>query len=232
MDKIVILTGAGISAESGLGTYRGPGGLWNDRRVADLATPEGFARDPDRFQAFHNERRLKHLEAQPNAAHRAIARLQSDYSGEVVLVTQNVDRLHERGGSTQVLHMHGVSDDMLCSACGARHEQGFEVPWDHRAPCPACGGGPIRPDTVWFGEMPYHMDEIDAHLSRCDLFVAIGTSGNVYPAAGFVRAAQGYGADTLEINLDASEVTSHFARVIRGKASDTVPVWVEDMLRG
>lgn len=230
MDKIVILTGAGISAESGLGTYRGPGGLWNDKRIADLATPEGFARDPVRFAEFHNARRLKHLEAEPNAAHVAIARLQRDYPGETVLVTQNVDRLHERGGATQVLHMHGVSDDMLCSQCRERFTQPFEIPWDIKKRCPSCGGGPLRPDTVWFGEMPYHMNEIEDHLAGCDLFVAIGTSGNVYPAAGFVRIAQMVGARTLEINLEASEVTSDFEEVIRGKASETVPLWVDSVL--
>ena len=230
--KIVLLTGAGISAESGLGTYRGPGGLWNNKRIAAMATPEGFANDPDGMQEFHNARRLRHLEAEPNAAHEAIARLQAEHAGSVVLITQNVDRLHERAGSEGVLHMHGVSDDMLCQACGERHRQAFEVPWNWRTPCPACGDGPLRPDTVWFGEMPYHLQEIDRHLRSADLFVAIGTSGNVYPAAGFVQTATAYGADSLEINLDASEVSSAFARVLRGKASEIVPGWVDEVLAG
>jgi len=230
MDKIVILTGAGISAESGLGTFRGAGGLWEEKRIEDVATPEGFARDPQMVTDFYNMRRGKHREVQPNAAHEALARLQRDYPGEVVIITQNVDRLHERGGSAGVIHMHGVLDGLLCNACGHRWDWPFERKLDLRTPCPRCGLAPTRPDVVWFGEMPYFMDEIDAHLSGCDLFVAIGTSGNVYPAAGFVQYANAVGADTLEINLDASEVSSIFARKIRGKASETVPAWVDEVL--
>jgi len=232
MDKIVILTGAGISAESGLGTFRGAGGLWEEKRVEDVATPEGFARDPRMVIDFYNMRRGKHREVQPNPAHDALARLQRDYRGEVVIVTQNVDRLHERGGSAGVIHMHGVLDGLLCNACRHRWDWPFERKLSLKTPCPNCGLGPTRPDVVWFGEMPYFLDEIEAHLSSCDLFVAIGTSGNVYPAAGFVQIADICGADTLEINLEVSAVSSAFARQIRGLASETVPTWVDEVLAG
>lgn len=232
MDKIVILTGAGISAESGLGTFRGAGGLWERKRVEDVATPEGFARDPQMVIDFYNMRRGKHREVQPNPAHDALARLQAEYGGEVVIVTQNVDRLHERGGSAGVIHMHGVLDGLLCNACGFRWDWPFERKLDLDTPCPSCRQGPTRPDVVWFGEMPYFLDEIETHLSGCDLFVAIGTSGNVYPAAGFVQIADMCGADTLEINLESSAVSSAFARQLRGPASEVVPAWVEDLLSG
>lgn len=230
MDKIVILTGAGISAESGLGTFRGPGGLWKERRVEDVATPEGFARDPGMVLDFYNMRRARHREARPNAAHEALARLQRDHGGEVVIISQNVDRLHERGGSAGVIHMHGVLDGLLCNACRHRWDWPFERKLDLKTPCPNCGLGPTRPDVVWFGEMPYFLDEIEAHLASCDLFVAIGTSGNVYPAAGFVRMADAHGADTLELNLDPSAVSSAFARQMRGNATEIVPLWVDEVL--
>ncbi|MWB77725.1 NAD-dependent protein deacylase [Pseudooceanicola sp. 216_PA32_1] len=229
-EKIVILTGAGISAESGLGTFRGAGGLWENRRVQDVATPEGFARDPQMVNDFYNMRRHRHLEVQPNAAHQALARLQADHPGEVVLITQNVDRLHERGGSTEVLHMHGVIDALLCNHCGHRWPKPFAEAWRLEDPCPACDGGPTRPDVVWFGEMPYHLDEIEGHLLSCTLFAAIGTSGQVYPAAGFVRAAMMAGAHTVEINLEASAVASDFAEHIAGPATQTVPEWVDGLL--
>ncbi|MGH1425472.1 MAG: NAD-dependent deacylase [Pseudooceanicola sp.] len=230
MDKIVILTGAGISAESGLGTFRGSGGLWESKRIEDVATPEGFARDPDMVIAFYNMRRRKHLDVRPNPAHAALARLQRDHSAEVVLITQNVDRLHERGGSTDVIHMHGVLDALLCNACGHRWDMPFDRILDRHAPCPACNGGPTRPDVVWFGEIPYEMDVIQRHLSECDLFAAIGTSGNVYPAAGFVQIANMAAAHTVEINLEPSAVATDFADAVIGKASDVVPKWVDDLL--
>ncbi len=230
MDKIVILTGAGISAESGLGTFRGSGGLWESKRIEDVATPEGFARDPDMVIAFYNMRRRKHLDVRPNPAHAALARLQRDHSAQVVLITQNVDRLHERGGSTDVIHMHGVLDALLCNACGHRWDMPFDRVLDRQAPCPACGGGPTRPDVVWFGEIPYEMDVIQRHLSECDLFAAIGTSGNVYPAAGFVQIANMAAAHTVEINLEPSAVATDFADAVIGKASDVVPKWVDDLL--
>ena len=226
--RIVILTGAGISAESGLGTFRDKGGLWTRYDLAEVATPEGFARNPALVHDFYNARRANALDAGPNAAHAALARLQAGQAG-VTLVTQNIDDLHERGGSRDVIHMHGQITRALCAACGAR--------WDAprvMAPadaCPDCGARATRPDIVWFGEYPYHMDRIAGALAACDLFVAIGTSGEVYPAAGFVEEAAGFGAETLEINLEPS-APGRFDRVIAGPATQAVPAWVAELLGG
>ncbi|MCA0869465.1 NAD-dependent deacylase [Seohaeicola saemankumensis] len=228
MEKIVILTGAGISAESGLGTFRDEGGLWSQHRIEDVATPEGFARNPELVQGFYNARRKGAARAAANPAHRALARLQAEFPGEVVLVTQNVDGLHEAGGARDVLHMHGVLAGALCAACGHR----WTAPEEMRVgePCPACAAPGGRPDVVWFGEMPYHMEEILGHLEAADLFAAIGTSGQVYPAAGFVREALAAGAHTVELNLEPSAVVSDFAETRFGPASETVPAWVEELL--
>ena len=226
--RIVILTGAGISAESGIDTFRSAGGLWEQHRVEDVATPEGFARDPDLVLGFYDMRRAALEGIEPNAAHLALARLQAEFAGEVLLVTQNVDDLHERAGSPQVLHMHGELKSALCSACGTRS------PWEeamrHRPPCPACQAPSLRPDVVWFGEMPYQMERIYAALEACDLFVSIGTSGAVYPAAGFVQEARRAGARTLELNLEPSEGSAWFREARHGLASCVVPQWVEDVL--
>ncbi|MEP0962415.1 MAG: NAD-dependent deacylase [Roseobacter sp.] len=228
MEKIVILTGAGISAESGLGTFRAEGGLWAQHRIEDVATPEGFARDPQLVVDFYNARRAQAAEAKPNAGHLALARLEAEFEGQVVLVTQNVDDLHEKAGMKQVMHMHGALNGALCASC------------DHRWPaplkmnvadiCPHCSAPSARPDIVWFGEMPYDMDEIYAHLEQADLFVSIGTSGNVYPAAGFVAEARRYHAQTLEFNLEPSEVGSQFDDIRIGPATQTVPEWVAEVL--
>jgi NAD-dependent deacetylase len=228
MDHIVILTGAGISAESGMGTFRGAGGLWENRRVEEVATPEGFAADPAMVHAFYNARRQKAASVAANAAHEAIARLQRDFPGIVTLVTQNVDALHEKGGSPNVLHMHGRLDGALCATCGHRWDAPAEMHPGH--PCPACAAPAARPDVVWFGEMPYHMEEIFEALATCTLFAAIGTSGNVYPAAGFVQEAARAGAHTVEINLEPSAVVSDFAETRLGPATQTVPAWVEELL--
>lgn len=230
MTKIVILTGAGISAESGLGTFRDEGGLWSQHRIEDVATPEGFARDPGLVQRFYNARRAQAAEARPNAAHAALARLQADWPGEVVIVTQNVDDLHEKGGARDVLHMHGTLAGALCSACGHR----WPAPGEMAAgePCPACNGPTARPDIVWFGEMPYFMDAIFDHLMTADLFAAIGTSGQVYPAAGFVQEAGAAGAHTVELNLEPSATVSRFDETFFGPATRTVPQWVERLLAG
>ena len=230
MDKIVILTGAGISAESGLGTFRDAGGLWEQHRIEDVATPEGFARDPGLVQAFYNARRAKAATARPNAAHVALARLQAAWPGEVVIVTQNVDALHEKGGAQGVLHMHGILSGALCAACGHR----WPAPAEMRAgePCPACHAPSARPDIVWFGEMPYFMDEIFEHLVSADLFAAIGTSGQVYPAAGFVQEATAAGARTVELNLEPSATVSQFDEARFGPATQTVPEWVAELLAG
>jgi NAD-dependent deacetylase len=227
--NIVVLTGAGVSAESGLATFRGPDGLWEGHRVEDVCTPEAFRRDPALVQAFYDARRAKLREVAPNAAHRALARLDAEWPGELLIVTQNVDDLHERAGAKRVLHMHGELKSAWCLACDARMK--WEEELGNRPPCPACGGaGRLRPDIVWFGEMPYEMERIDRALMEEDLFVSIGTSGAVYPAAGFVQTARYAGAQTLELNLEPSlgSVFFHESRI--GPASALVPAWVEEML--
>lgn len=226
--KIVILTGAGISAESGLGTFRDVDGLWSQHRLEDVATPEGFARNPALVQDFYNARRKQAAQAKPNPAHIALAHLQNRWPGDVVIVTQNVDALHEAGGATDVLHMHGTLAGALCASCGHR----WNAPHTMQVgePCPACRAPTGRPDVVWFGEMPYGMDAIFAHLDTADIFAAIGTSGQVYPAAAFVQQAAATGAHTIELNLDPSAVVSDFAETRFGPASETVPAWVDQLL--
>ncbi len=228
MEKIVILTGAGISAESGLGTFRDVGGIWSQHDLADVATPKGFAKDPALVHAFYNARRENCLAAAPNAAHRALAALEAARPGRVTIVTQNIDDLHERGGSQAVIHMHGELLRALCGTCGHRWEAPREMGVD--TPCPACGAHHARPDVVWFGEYPYHMERIEALLAKADLFVSIGTSGTVYPAAGFVAEAAAHGAQTLEMTLDTSEVAPLFDEARPGPATETVPAWVQSLL--
>ena len=228
MKRIVILTGAGISAESGLGTFRDVGGLWSQYDLEEVATPQGFARNPALVHDFYNARRANMLDAAPNAAHAALARLEAEYPGEVLIVTQNVDDLHERAGSKNVLHMHGALSGAVCAACD--HRWPAPRAMDPAAPCPACTAPMARPDIVWFGEMPFHMDEIGHALARADLFVSIGTSGEVYPAAGFVDEARACGVETLEINLEPSRVPGLFDRVIAGPATQAVPDWVAEVL--
>ncbi|MEM9141276.1 MAG: NAD-dependent deacylase [Pseudomonadota bacterium] len=229
MKHIVILTGAGISAESGLGTFRDKDGLWTKVNLEDVATPEGYARNPDMVLDFYNQRRRGMVAAEPNAAHRALGRLEAAFPGRLTLVTQNIDNLHEQGGSTDVIHMHGEMMRALCADCGHQWPWPGDVSRDDD--CPKClTKGVVRPDVVWFGEMPYHMDRIYDALAECDLFVSIGTSGNVYPAAGFVAEALQHGAETLEINLEPSEGASLFWRQILGPATQTVPAWVDSIL--
>ena len=226
--NIVILTGAGISAESGVATFRGPGGLWEGQRVEDVCTPQALARDPELVHRFYDERRAKLGTVEPNAAHRALARLDAEWDGGLLIVTQNVDDLHERGGAERLLHMHGELNSALCALCGVRE------PWQGSLPpaseCPSCGEPALRPDIVFFGEMPYHMDAIQQALADTDLFVSIGTSGAVYPAAGFVQTARYHGAKTLELNLDPSEGSIYFRESRMGPASLLVPEWVEQVL--
>ena len=228
--NIVILTGAGVSAESGIDTFRSAGGLWEQHRVEDVATPEGFARDPDLVLRFYDMRREAIQQKEPNPAHEALARLDREWKGELLLVTQNVDDLHERAGATRVLHMHGTHLNAWCTACDARS------PWRgtliDRPPCPVCGERALRPDVVWFGEMPYEMERIYAALAQADLFLSIGTSGAVYPAAGFVRDARANGAHALELNLEASQGSHFFDESRLGPASELVPAWVDELLRG
>ncbi|MDE0005856.1 MAG: NAD-dependent deacylase [Rhodospirillaceae bacterium] len=228
--RVVILTGAGISAESGLGTFRDKGGVWSSHDLAEVATPEGFARDPGKVHDFYNTRRLNMRTAEPNAAHLALGRLERELEGEAVIVTQNIDDLHERAGSRNVLHMHGKIGTALCNICSHR----WDAP-DRMLPadlCPACGRAATRPDVVWFGEIPHHLDRIDGLLGAADIFAAIGTSGQVHPAAGFVQVAAACGGRTIELNLEPSEISRHFDEVRLGPATEIVPEWVSGLLDG
>jgi len=224
-EHIVILTGAGISAESGLGTFRDEGGLWAQHKIEDVATPEGFARDPELVQRFYNMRRAEAVKAVPNAAHRALAALEAVH--DVLIVTQNVDGLHEAAGSKNVLHMHGSLARAMCATCQARWDAPLVMTVSDA--CPSCGEKATRPDIVWFGEIPYGMERIDAALNQAALFASIGTSGNVYPAAGFVAEARRLGVPTVELNLEPSAGYSMFDEVRIGPASETVPEWVADL---
>lgn len=224
--SIVVLTGAGISAESGLATFRDPDGLWQRVRIEDVATPEAFARDPAHVHAFYNARRAQLADVQPNAAHLALTRLEREWPGGFLLVTQNVDDLHDRAGS-RPLHMHGELRRARCLACGVRH--GWAADLLTTTPCPACAAPRLRPDIVWFGEMPMGMDRIGAALDGCGLFVSVGTSGNVYPAAGFVdEAAQ---AHKVELNLEPSAGSALFDEAHHGPATQVVPDFVDRLLR-
>jgi NAD-dependent deacetylase len=234
---IVVLTGAGISAESGISTFRDKDGIWAKVDYREVATPEGFARNPKKVLEFYNTRRMLARDAKPNAAHVALARLEEEHGangGVVVVVTQNVDTLHEAAGSKNLIHMHGLHAQALCNHCQARHPWGLDAPdLSVDTACAACGkASGLRPDVVWFGEMPYHMEQIYRELSRADLFVSIGTSGNVYPAAGFVAEARSNGAHTVELNLEPSEGASLFHETRHGPASRIVPAYVEEILRG
>ncbi|WP_454796276.1 NAD-dependent deacylase [Novosphingobium lindaniclasticum] len=226
--NIVILTGAGVSAESGIDTFRDGGGLWEQHRVEDVATPEAFARDPDLVLRFYDMRREAIQTKAPNAAHLALAKLDREWEGELLIVTQNVDDLHERAGARRVLHMHGEHLNAWCTACDLRSP--WRAPLIDRPQCPECGEAALRPDIVWFGEMPYRMEEIFEALERADLFVSIGTSGAVYPAAGFVRNAREFGAATLELNLEPSQGTLWFDEARHGPATELVAAWVDEML--
>jgi len=226
--NIVILTGAGISAESGLKTFRAEDGLWEEHRVEDVCTPQAFARDAELVQRFYDMRRAAVLAAKPNPAHAAIAKLDAEWPGELLIVTQNIDDLHERAGATRVLHMHGEVLKAWCTECDERHRWQDSLLGD--PPCPSCGSAALRPDIVWFGEMPYQMDRIFDALAHADLFVSIGTSGAVYPAAGFVQQAASHRAQTLELNLERSLGSSMFDETRLGPASELVPEWVEEIL--
>jgi NAD-dependent deacetylase len=257
--NIVILTGAGISAESGLATFRAEDGLWEGHRVEEVATPEGFAADPELVHAFYDARRARLGGVVPNAAHDALARLDAEWAGELLIVTQNVDDLHERAGAKRLVHMHGELLRGWCLACDERFgwsgamslspvrperpspvrpersrgsSRGVSTALDTNANrCPTCATeGQVRPDIVWFGEMPYEMERIEAALRSCDLFVAVGTSGAVYPAAGYVQSARYCGAHTVEINLAPSLGSVMFDEVRTGRAGVEVPKWVDELL--
>jgi len=228
--NIVILTGAGISAESGLDTFRASDGLWENHRVEDVCTPQALARDPALVHRFYDERRAKLAEVVPNPAHEALARLDAAWPGDLLIVTQNVDDLHERAGAKRLLHMHGELMSALCARCDTRTPHAGPLP--PASICTGCGAAALRPDIVFFGEMPYDMDRIERALMSADFFVSIGTSGAVYPAAGFVRTARELGADTLELNLDRSQGSAWFHESRLGPATELVPEWVDEVLAG
>jgi NAD-dependent deacetylase len=232
--NIFVLTGAGISSESGLGTFRDASGIWTQYDLSEVATPEGFTRDPAKVRAFYNARRANLAKAAPNAAHVALARLRRDLAargGRLFLCTQNVDDLHEQGGGADVVHMHGELAVTRCHGCGATWPDREAL--SGQTPCPACGAvGTARPHVVWFGETPLRMDEIEEALEEADLFVAIGTSGSVYPAAGFVSQARRLGIRTCEINIEPSDNARAFDERRYGPATEVVPAWVDEVLRG
>lgn len=228
-NSIVILTGAGISVESGVASFRDRNGIWAKHDWRDYATPEGYAHHPARVLNFYNKRRRALADVRPNAAHEALVRLEKSFEGEFLLVTQNVDNLHEAAGSRKLLHMHGELNSALCGACSMRTV--WHADMTINSQCSSCQTvGRIRPDIVWFGEMPYQMDTIYRALARADLFIAIGTSGNVYPAADFVNEAQMAGAHTVELNLEPTGYTSAFAEQIAGPATEIVPAFVDSLL--
>ncbi len=224
--SIVVLTGAGISAESGIETFRASDGLWHNHKIEEVATPEGFESNPQLVHQFYNQRRKRLFdhEVQPNAGHIALAEIERTFGGSFLVVTQNVDNLHERAGSSCVIHMHGELLKAKCLKC----QKSFDVQANLSVSsvCQVCSQeGGLRPDIVWFGEMPYRMDKIFKELEACDLFVSIGTSGNVYPAAAFVDYAHSFGAQTLELNLDLSQRSSQFDHSFQGPASLLVPLF-------
>ena len=227
--RMVILTGAGVSAESGLGTFRDKDGLWTKYDLSEVATPEGFAANPHKVHEFYNARRQNLQQTKPNAAHHALSRLERYCGADFLLVTQNVDNLHEQAGSRNLIHMHGELNKIRCQCCG------HKMPWTGdlavSTTCTACAEtGGLRPHIVWFGEMPFGMDAITQALSSCDLFISIGTSGSVYPANSFVDTARRAGAHTIELNLEPSEGQSMFAEIHYGPATKLVPEYVERLL--
>ena len=226
--RIVVLTGAGISAESGVPTFRDADGLWHGHRVEEVATPEAYERQPSLVHGFYDARRAALASVEPNAAHLALARLEQAVGEDLLVVTQNIDDLHERGGSHRVLHMHGELRSALCRSCGSRAR--WEGDLADFPPCPRCHHSDLRPDVVWFGEVPYEIERIISAVGDADLFVSIGTSGAVYPAAGFVQHARAAGARTLELNLLPSEGTHLFHEARHGPASRLVPEWVEELV--
>jgi NAD-dependent deacetylase len=231
---IVVLTGAGISKESGIDTFRDADGLWTRVNLEEVATIEAWHRDKKKVLDFYNDtrRQFRAAHIEPNAAHRALARLDKEYGGEVVIVTQNIDPLHEQAGSRNILHMHGRDGEIRCMRCGQVSQSDIDLtPQSVCAKCQAVGE--LRPNIVWFGEMPQHMDEIHAALERCGLFLAIGTSGEVYPAAGFVLEVRRHRAraHTVELNLEPTDNRDLFHEHIYGPATEVVPPYVERVLR-
>lgn len=230
--NIIILTGAGISAESGLATFTGTDGIWNGNRIEDVCTPDAFERNPDAVCEFYDEQKSEVARVEPNAAHQALAKLERYWratrKGEFLLVTQNVDDLHERAGSKSLIHMHGLLNSAFCIECGWQGSRHARLEGNRE--CPACERDSLRPDIVLFGESPRHLRQIETALERCSLFVAIGTSGTVYPAASFVEIAKSHGSQTLRFDSNLSIENSHFDIFHRGKASETLPLWVTEMI--
>lgn len=227
--RILVLTGAGVSAESGLATFRDADGLWNNHKVEDVATIEAFERNPEFVHQFYNEMKPELLKARPNPAHLALAKLEQEYSGEVNIITQNVDTLHEKAGSRKVYHIHGQINQAVCLNCGQILETWDDV--DTQTVCPHCGvSGMMKPNIVFFGEALLCMDKAQKLLAECDLFVSVGTSGVVYPAAGFVQTAKYYGAETYEFNLEAASNNYLFDKHVYGKCGETLPVFVNELL--
>lgn len=227
--NIVILTGAGLSAESGVATFRDKDGIWSKYDIEEVATPDAFRRNPVLVHDFYNERRRAHAGVKPNAAHSALAQLEREHEGTVTVITQNIDALHEAAGSKNLIHMHGELLKALCALCGERHAWNEDL--NLKTQCPGCGKrSGMRPDVVWFGEMPYEMERIYAALIGADLFISIGTSGNVYPAAGFVAATREAGAHTVELNLEPSDGATLFAEAHYGRATQIVPAFVDGLL--
>jgi NAD-dependent deacetylase len=227
--RILVLTGSGISAESGISTFRDKGGIWSKYKVEDVATRQGFVRDPEMVLDFYNMRRRLHHTVVPNPAHLALARLEHEFDGELLVVTQNVDQLHELAGSKHLIHMHGEVFKAWCTACDTRCDWREDLALT--TACPACAKtASMRPDVVWFGETPYHLDVISEALAQADLFMSIGTSGTVYPASGFVGVAKRNGARTVELNLEPSNGASLFDVAIHGPAGTIVPAYVRTLL--
>lgn len=240
IQSIVVLTGAGISAESGLKTFRDNDGLWENHAIEEVATPEAYASNPELVQRFYNLRReqLADQALQPNLAHQALADFQKNFSGKMTVITQNVDNLHERAGSGNIIHIHGQLLKIFCTRSGKRFDCNYPI--DSRSECQCCGlAGTLRPDIVWFGEMPKSMDVIESLLATCDLFISIGTSGTVYPAAGLKQIASSFGAETVELNMEpsanyssnSSGMNSGFDKSSYGPATDIVPEYFNDLAK-
>ncbi len=228
--NIVILTGAGISAESGLSTFRSENGLWNNHRVEDVATIEAFKRNPAYVHDFYNDLKKEILQAKPNAAHLAITQFQKEYPAEIAVITQNVDLLHEKAGNSNVYHIHGQIDQAVCLNCGQTVGASGDI--DTETVCPNCGViGMMKPNIVFFGENLLCMDKVDELLRRCDLFLSVGTSGVVFPAAAFVQTAKYHGAATYEFNMEPTSNNFYFDHHIMGPAGTTLPAFVEEMIR-
>ena len=228
-NRIVFLTGAGISQESDIPTFRSQSGLWNNHRVEDVATIEAFHKNPDFVHEFYNQMRKDLINKKPNPAHLAITELQNNFNGEVYIITQNIDTLHEKANSKNIFHMHGTINELVCLNCGRTHTTWNEA--SSETICPHCETlGFIKPNIVFFGEMPLYMDKIEKLLKTCDLFISVGTSGVVYPAAGFVQTAKYYGATTVEINLDMASNNFFFDKHIYGKAGSILPNFIKKLL--